>query len=159
MKNDLFSIGPFTIHGYGLMIALGILACIALGMYRARKRNMSDEAVLDIAIFGVLFGFLGAKALYVIVEFPDFLKDPMSVLGSEGFVVYGGIITGVLAAMIYCRIKHLKFLEYFWLPLLLWPRDSDGLAVSWPDAVTEEKPMHSGVLLFQREALPQQALN
>lgn len=50
MKNDLFSIGPFTIHGYGLMIALGILACIALGMYRARKRNMSDEAVLDIAI-------------------------------------------------------------------------------------------------------------
>ena len=37
----------------------------------------------------------------------------MSVLGSEGFVVYGGIITGVLAAMIYCRIKHLKFLEYF----------------------------------------------
>ena len=48
MKNDLFSIGPFTIHGYGLMIALGILACIALGMYRARKRNMSDEAVLDI---------------------------------------------------------------------------------------------------------------
>ena len=49
----------------------------------------------------------------VIVQFPDFLKDPMSVLGSEGFVVYGGIITGVLAAMIYCRIKHLKFLEYF----------------------------------------------
>lgn len=161
MKNDLFSIGPFTIHGYGLMIALGILACIALGMYRARKRSMSDEAVLDIAIFGVLFGFLGAKALYVIVEFPDFLKDPMSVLGSEGFVVYGGIITGVLAAMIYCRIKHLKFLEYFDLlaPSVAFTRGSDGLAVSWPDAVTEEKPMHSGVLLFQREALRQQALN
>ena len=113
MKNELFSIGPFTVHGYGLMIALGILVCIAMGMYRARKKSMSDEAVLDIAIFGVLFGFVGAKALYVIVEFPDFLKNPMSVLGSEGFVVYGGIITGVLAAMIYCRIKHLKFLEYF----------------------------------------------
>lgn len=113
MKNELFSIGPFTVHGYGLMIALGILVCIAMGMYRARKKSMSDEAVLDIAIFGVLLGFVGAKALYVIVEFPDFLKNPMSVLGSEGFVVYGGIITGVLAAMIYCRIKHLKFLEYF----------------------------------------------
>ncbi|MFQ6808388.1 MAG: prolipoprotein diacylglyceryl transferase [Blautia sp.] len=113
MKNELFSIGPFTVHGYGLMIALGILVCIAMGMYRARKKSMSDEAVLDIAIFSVLFGFVGAKALYVIVEFPDFLKNPMSVLGSEGFVVYGGIITGVLAAMIYCRIKHLKFLEYF----------------------------------------------
>lgn len=113
MKNELFSIGPFTVHGYGLMIALGILACIAMGMYRARKKSMNDEAVLDIAIFGVLFGFVGAKALYVIVEFPSFLKEPMSVLGSEGFVVYGGIIAGVVAAIIYCRIKHLNFLEYF----------------------------------------------
>lgn len=113
MKNELFSIGPFTVHGYGLMIALGILACIAMGMYRARKKSMNDEAVLDIAIFGVLFGFVGAKALYVIVEFPSFLKEPMSVLGSEGFVVYGGIIAGVVAAIIYCRIKHLNFLKYF----------------------------------------------
>ena len=113
MKNELFSIGPFTIHGYGLMIALGILACITMGMYRARKRNMSDEAVLDIAIFGVLFGFLGAKLLYVLVEFPRFLENPMSVLGSEGFVVYGGIITGVITAVLYCKRKHLSFLEYF----------------------------------------------
>lgn len=113
MKNDLFSIGPFTIHGYGLMIALGILVCIAMGIYRAQKKGMNDEAVLDIAIFGILFGFMGAKLLYVLVEFPTFLKDPMSVLGSEGFVVYGGIITGVITAIIYCHIKHLVFLEYF----------------------------------------------
>ncbi len=37
MKNDLFSIGPLTIHSYGLMIALGILVCVFMGMYRARK--------------------------------------------------------------------------------------------------------------------------
>ena len=98
MKNELFSLGPFTVHGYGLMIALGILACIAMGMYRARKKGMKDEAVLDIAIIGVICGFIGAKLLYVIVEFDRFLDKPLAVLGSEGFVVYGGIITGVLSA-------------------------------------------------------------
>lgn len=113
MKNDLFSIGPLTIHGYGLMIALGIIVCVYMGMYRAKKKSMNEEAVLDIAIFGVLCGFVGAKLLYVIVEFKDFLENPLHVLGSEGFVVYGGIITGVLAAVFYCRKKNLVFLEYF----------------------------------------------
>lgn len=113
MKNDLFSIGPLTIHGYGLMIAAGILCCIALGMYRAKKHSMKDEAVLDIAIVGVLCGFLGAKLLYVIVEFDRFLKEPIQVLGSEGFVVYGGIIAGVLSAVFYCKKKGLVFLQYF----------------------------------------------
>lgn len=113
MKNDLFSIGPLTIHGYGLMIALGIVVCVVMGTYRAKKHGYKEDAVLEIAIFSVLAGFLGAKLLFVLVEFDRFLENPMQVLGSEGFVVYGGIIAGVLAAVLYCRIKKLSFLEYF----------------------------------------------
>ncbi|MFQ6949287.1 MAG: prolipoprotein diacylglyceryl transferase [Blautia hansenii] len=113
MKNDLFSIGPLTVHSYGLMIALGILVCVFMGMYRARKYGYKDEAVLDIAILGILSGFVGAKLLYVLVEFDSFLKNPMDVLGSEGFVVYGGIIVGALVGILYCRIKKLPCWEYF----------------------------------------------
>lgn len=113
MKIDLFSIGPVTIHGYGLMIGIGVLCCIFMGMRRAKKYGMSEDAVIDIAIFGLIAGFLGAKLLYLIVEWKTFIEDPLSVLGSEGFVVYGGITAGVLAAIVYCRIKKLVFLEYF----------------------------------------------
>lgn len=113
MKNDLFSIGPLTVHSYGLMIALGILVCVFMGMYRARKYGYKDEVVLDIAIFGILSGFVGAKLLYVLVEFDSFLKNPMDVLGSEGFVVYGGIIVGAWVGILYCRIKKLPCWEYF----------------------------------------------
>ena len=113
MKIDLFSIGPLTVLGYGLMIGIGVLCCIFTGMKRAKKNGLSEDAVIDIAIWGLLAGFLGAKLLYVIVEWKRFLADPLSVLGSEGFVVYGGIIAGVLAAIIYCKRKKLVFLEYF----------------------------------------------
>lgn len=113
MKIDLFSIGPLTVHSYGLMIGIGVLCCIFMGMKRAKKNGLSEDAVIDIAIFGLLAGFLGAKLLYVIVEWKRFIADPLSVLGSEGFVVYGGIIAGVLAAIIYCKRKKLVFLEYF----------------------------------------------
>ncbi len=113
MKIDLFSIGPFTVHGYGLMIGIGVLCCIFMGMKRAKKYGLSEDAVTDIAIFGLIAGFLGAKLLYLIVEWKRFVKDPLDVLGSEGFVVYGGIIAGVLAAIVYCKRKKLIFLEYF----------------------------------------------
>lgn len=114
MKLELFSIGPVTVHGYGFMIGIGVLVCIMLGVYRAKQTGViKEEEVLDIAIYGLLAGFLGAKLLYVIVEFERFIEDPMSVLGAEGFVVYGGIVLGVLAAIVYCRIKKISFLECF----------------------------------------------
>ena len=95
------------------MIAIGILCCVAMASYRAKKNGLDQEAIVDIGIYGVIGGFLGAKILYVIVEFKTFIKDPKTVLGSEGFVVYGGIIAGFLTAIVYCRIKKLYFLEYF----------------------------------------------
>lgn len=113
MKMELFSIGPITIHGYGFMIGMGVVACLLLAVTRAKKYKLNEEIVLDIAIYGLIGGFLGAKLLYVFVEFDRFLKDPMSVIGSEGFVVYGGIILGVASAIIYSKIKKVTFLEYF----------------------------------------------
>lgn len=113
MHNEIFTIGKVTIHGYGLMIGIGFLVAVLVGMYRAKKRGMNQEAVLDIAIYAILAGFLGGKMLYVIVEWKRFVQDPWSVLGSAGFVVYGGIITGVLAGYIYTRIKKISFVQYF----------------------------------------------
>lgn len=113
MKIDLFSIGPVTIHGYGLMIGIGVILCIILAGKRAKQNNLSEDAIIDIAIYGLIFGFLGAKLLFMLIEWRTLIKDPLSVIGSEGFVVYGGIIAGVIAAIVYCRIKGLKFLKYF----------------------------------------------
>jgi len=113
MHNEIFTIGKVTIHGYGLMIGIGFLAAVLLGMYRAKKKGLNQEAILDIAIYAILAGFLGGKILYVIVEWKRFLESPWDVLGSSGFVVYGGIITGVLAGYIYTRIKKISFVKYF----------------------------------------------
>ena len=57
MKIDLFSIGKFTIHGYGLMIAIGILCCVAMASYRAKKNGLDQEAIVDIGIYGVIAVF------------------------------------------------------------------------------------------------------
>ena len=105
MKADLFKIGGVTVHGYGFMIALGFILAMILGEYRAMKLGLKDESVIDIAIIAGLTGFAGAKLLFIIVEFVSFINNPKEVLGSSGFVVYGGIIAGVLCSMLYCKIK------------------------------------------------------
>ena len=45
MKNDLFSIGPFTVHGYGLMMAIAILTAYYMVEYRAKKKGNSPKKV------------------------------------------------------------------------------------------------------------------
>ncbi len=113
MKTDLFHIGKFVVHGYGLMIGIGFVLALLVGEYRAKKLGLKEEALIDIAIIAGVAGFLGAKLLYIIVSFKDFIKNPMDVLGSSGFVVYGGLIAGILCNLLYMRIKKLSFLEYF----------------------------------------------
>lgn len=113
MKKDLFYIGRFGVHGYGLMIGIGFILALFLGEYRAKKKGMKEEAIIDLAIIAAVGGFLGAKILYIIVSLKEFLQNPLAVIGSEGFVVYGGIISGVLCCMLYCKVKKLKFLDYF----------------------------------------------
>ena len=114
MKNDLFSIGGFTIHGYGLMIGIGIIAAYSVGEYRAKKQGLDEEQILPIALWGVLSGLICAKLLYYITIFDEILADPRLLLNiSDGFVVYGGIIGGIIGGMVYARVKKLDILRYF----------------------------------------------
>ena len=109
MRVDLFSIGKFTVHSYGLLIAVGVVLAVIMAMRRAEKKDLSGEVALNMGIIAVIFGFLGAKILFVLESFEAFLEDPLSVLGSSGFVVYGGIIIGVVAIVFVLQDQTLQF--------------------------------------------------
>lgn len=117
MHNVLFSIGPFTVYMYGFMIAIGVLAALFTGEARAKRRQMDADVLWSMTLLCVLFGFMGAKLLFCIVEWKNFVENPRSVLTGSGFVVYGGILAGVLTAYLYCSRKKLVFLDYFDLML------------------------------------------
>lgn len=105
MHNDIFTIGKFTIHGYGLMIAIGVIVAVLVAIYRAKKAGIDPEVVLDLVLIGLICGFGGGKILYLIVEWKDFIKSPMTYLGGGGFVVYGGIILAMIVGAVYFTLK------------------------------------------------------
>jgi phosphatidylglycerol:prolipoprotein diacylglycerol transferase len=113
MYNDILKIGPLSIHGYGLMIGIGVIVALVVAAKRAKKRGLDTDFVYGLGLITLVFGFIGAKLLYCIVEIEAFLNEPMQVLSGSGFVLYGGIIGGILAAMVYCKYKKVNFFEYF----------------------------------------------
>lgn len=114
MKNDLFTIGRFTVHGYGLMIAIGAISAYLLAEYRAKKKGLEHELIFNLFWWCLGGGILGAKLLYLITQIKEILADPSLLLKfSEGFVVYGGIIGGILAGYLFCLKHKLNFLKYF----------------------------------------------
>lgn len=115
MKNDLFSIGPFTVHGYGLMMAIAILTAYFLVERGAKKRGIDEDKIFTLAIWAVAGGLLGAKLLYLLTRLPDLIADPSLIVHclKDGFVVYGSIIGGIIAAWLYCRRSGLIFLQIF----------------------------------------------
>ena len=114
MYNDLFSIGPFTVHGYGLMIAIGILMAFYTAERRAPGVGLDKDQVFDLGICATVGGFLGAKILHWITILPEIIADPKILLDfNDGWVVYGGIIAGILTGWAFCKRKGLNFLGYF----------------------------------------------
>ena len=112
MYNDLFSIGPVTIHGYGLMIGIGFIVGLFVGEWLAKKKGIESDNVVSLAIWILVLGFLAGKLLFIITEIPDIIAGNTSIIAAgNGFVVYGGIIAALPIGLIYCKKKKISFLS------------------------------------------------
>lgn len=112
MYNDWLTIGPLTIHGYGVMIAVGILMAFFVGERMAKKTGMDPNHVDTLIIVCLITGYLGSKITYILTVWDQFLANPAAVLGADGWVVYGGILGGILGAWLYCHFKKISFFHY-----------------------------------------------
>ncbi len=99
-------IGPLTIHMYGLMLLLAIFAAIALTAVRWKRLGGEFDLVVRVAVWGVAFGVIGARAYHDITswsEVPDPKWKGIFEVWQGGLGVWGGILCGTLAGVIVVR--------------------------------------------------------
>ncbi|MBQ1688936.1 MAG: prolipoprotein diacylglyceryl transferase [Lachnospiraceae bacterium] len=110
---NIIPIGPITIKLYGLMIALGVCTGLFISTKRAKKIGLSVDLIESLLWVVMLGGFGGSRLIFYITVFPDIIKRP-SILWelSYGYVVYGGILGGVLAGICYIKYKKEPVLSY-----------------------------------------------
>lgn len=106
-----FSLGPLTIHWYGVMVALGFLAGLWTASRRGLRERIAAEKILDLGPWLILGTVVGARALYVATYWQDqFAGKPFSevfMIQRGGLVFYGGLMGATLAAVVYLRVKKL----------------------------------------------------
>jgi prolipoprotein diacylglyceryl transferase len=97
----VYHVGPFTIHMYGVMLLLGIAACLWLTGVRWVRWGGDWDLVFRCAVWGVIFGIVGARIYHLITSWNQDAAihahwyGPFAVW-SGGLGVWGGIPLGVL---------------------------------------------------------------
>ena len=100
-----FSIGPLSLHMYGLMLLLAIAACVALTGYRWTRRGGDWDLVFRVAVWGVAAGIVGARAYHVATSWDEVPDEWWGVFAvwEGGLGVWGGIFLGTLVGAIVVR--------------------------------------------------------
>jgi prolipoprotein diacylglyceryl transferase len=110
----------FVIHVYALAILTGIAVAIVVSNYRLTARGAEPWIVIDLAIWAVVFGIVGARAWHVVTHPDDFFGEgkntwnafePGSVwaVWEGGVAIFGAVLFGALGVYIACRLAGLRF--------------------------------------------------
>ena len=101
----------FSIHFYGIIIALGFLAGLAMAMHEAKRTEQNPEDYLDYMLWMVIPAIIGARLYYVIFSWEDYKDNFLSIFAVRqgGLAIYGGVIAAVLVLIIFCKIRRKSF--------------------------------------------------
>ena len=103
------SVFHFDIAYYGVIIGLGILAGLLMAMHVAKKTGQNQEDYIDLAIYGVIFGIIGARVYYVVFSWDMYKNDLLSIFNIRqgGLAIYGGVIAAVITVFVFAKRRHL----------------------------------------------------
>ncbi len=124
---NIFSLGPFNIRWYGLLIAMSVLIGLNLSKKLAAERGIKGSLINDLLPLLVLSSVIGARTYYVLLEWRNYtgekfwssievlyfnLPIPSAIeVWLGGIAIHGALIAGVLATIIFCKLKKLPLFD------------------------------------------------
>lgn len=102
---DGFSLFGLEIKFYGIIIATALLIGVYLSQYLAKKKGLNPDDIIMLALLLVPFSILGARAYYCIFSDSHYTFATFWNIREGGLAIYGGIIGGIIAIIIFATIK------------------------------------------------------
>lgn len=110
MFPELFKVGPITLKTYGFFVAIAFLVGMHYVKQRAKNRSIPPEVILDLSLWILVSGLVGARILYVVLNWEFYKNNLLEVfhIWSGGLVFYGGVLFGFIISVLYAINKKLK---------------------------------------------------
>jgi prolipoprotein diacylglyceryl transferase len=105
-----------TIHVYALAILTGIVIALFIVNHRLTKRGAEPGIIIDVALWAIAFGIIGARLWHVGTHLDDYVgpgKNPITILyvWEGGLAIFGTLLGGAVGVWIACRLTGLRFLS------------------------------------------------
>lgn len=111
MYPEIVSIGPFTVHSYGLMLGISFIVASWMLSKEFERRGVDSALATEVTLLAIVFGVLGSKLFHLFANPAEFRNDPVGALFSPGGLTFhGGLLLAMLAIFIRLRQKKIPFL-------------------------------------------------
>ena len=113
MDRVAFTLFGIDIMWYGILIATGMVLAVLIALREAKRLGISEDDILNLAMIAIPSGLIGARAYYVIFNWSYYAGDISEILNFRGggLAIHGGLIGGILAGLIYVKVKNINFFK------------------------------------------------
>ncbi len=104
-----FNLGNLSVKWYGVIMALAIILAVSMAIIEGRKRQIESDDFVDLLLWAVPLGYVGARIYYVIFEWQYYAQHPDQIIAiwNGGIAIYGGLLAGLVVLLIFCYKKML----------------------------------------------------
>lgn len=107
--------GQFDLYTYGLLFTIAVLVGMVLVVVFSRRQEIDVNKTLTLGTLAALSGIMGAKFLFVILEWNHYSRHLSEILSlatlRTGGVFSGGLVTAIAFSARYIYKQHLSVLR------------------------------------------------
>ena len=105
-----FSVGPLSVHYYGLIIAIGLMLAVFYCSKRSHQFGLDEDTLLDGVLCVTPVAILCARIYYCAFSWDLYASNPISVLyiWEGGIAIYGSVIGAILGIIVFCKVKKVR---------------------------------------------------
>ncbi len=109
--SNYVDLGFTTVRWYGIIIAFGFTLAVLFGGRTAYVWKINLDKMIDVLLYGTVSAIIGARLYYVIFAWDNYKNNLSDIfkIWEGGLAIYGGIIAGILAAFVVCKVEKLNF--------------------------------------------------
>lgn len=104
-----FQLGNLSVKWYGIIMAVAIILAAFMAINEGKKRHIIPDDFVDLLLWAVPLGYVGARIYYVIFEWGYYSQHPDQIIAiwNGGIAIYGGLIAGLIVLLVFCYKREL----------------------------------------------------